>query len=67
MDSQLWTWDWEVSDRRSWPSTWGRITFQDENFTERDAFMFAFEIIMFSTRAAMVTRLDLVDWPEEEP
>ena len=58
-----WTWDFEVTDRQAWPSSWGRITVLAD--TEREAFAYAFEAVMVSTRAAMVTRLDLVDWKED--
>lgn len=69
----IWTFDFQTTDRQTWPALWGRVVVQAEDYPE--AFMVAHDMVYclngkrrlpWLPPVAMVTALYCVDWPEKE-
>lgn len=75
--NDLWTFEFEATDRKTWPVLWGRVTVLANDYDE--AFLTAFGMVYgfkdlkdkrrrspWLPKIEMVTALHCVDWPEEE-
>lgn len=61
-EAQRWQFNWEVTDRQRWPSSWGRTTLLAKDFpTYRAAFQAVHD--MAYMHGAMVTAIECVTWP----